>query len=213
MRLATPAQNNGDGTVHAVDSSSLKADKGTLLDIRARKQSIADVNDASIADGTGCKVLSLKKKKKKKRKKKKKGKNTSRNDSNIGTAKVALRVVNQSLDKASDRLVVLNLKHLDIQNLLEKHKKAADEMQHLDTLKANSQRGILMMRRKRKELLRRITEALQGVDDILKEYPELSRKKHFNDLQDAVKEDIFADDDKATNFNEHFSRIREEESE
>ena len=51
-----------------------------------------------------------------------------------------------------------------------------------------------MIRKKRKDLLRRITilyllfEALQGVDEILKEYPELNRKKHFIDLQDAVKE-------------------------
>ena len=116
-------------------------------------------------------------------------------------------LVNQSLDKASDRLVVLKNKHLEIQNLLEKHTKAADEIQHLDTLKANNQRGALMIRKKRKDLLRRITEALQGVDEILKEYPELNRKKHFIDLQDAVKEDIFADDDNATNFNKHFSRI------
>ena len=81
-------------------------------------------------------------------------------------------LVNQSLDKASDRLVVLKNKHLEIQNLLEKHTKAADEIQHLDTLKANNQRGALMIRKKRKDLLRRITEALQGVDENFeKEYP------------------------------------------
>ena len=63
MLLATPEQSNEGGTALKADSSSLKADKGPLLDTREQTQSngyekhntdIGDgnnVNDASIADG------------------------------------------------------------------------------------------------------------------------------------------------------------------
>ena len=43
-------------------------------------------------------------------------------------------------------------------------------------------------------------------DEILKEYPELNRK-NFHRSARCCEGDTFADDDKATNFNKHLSRI------
>ena len=136
-----------------------KAGKGPLLDTREQTQNpesngyekhntdIADgnsVNDASVADGAGCKAPSLKKTKKTKKNKKKSTKtsNGDSNDNAVGTTKMAPTIVNQSLDKASDRLVVLKNKPLEIQNLLETHTKAADEIQHLDTLKETTKEAL-----------------------------------------------------------------------
>ena len=90
MLLATPGQSNEGGTALKADSSSLKAGKGPLLDTREQTQNpesngyekhntdIADgnsVNDASVADGAGCKAPSLKKKKKEEKEKEEEQKN------------------------------------------------------------------------------------------------------------------------------------------
>ena len=113
----------------------------------------------------------------------------------------------RDLDHASDRFQILKEKQLLVRELLDKHKLATQDLDKLEAVKPNTQLGWNMVKRKRADILKKMQEHLQGVDSILKEYPELSKKQHLDNLKEAIHEDIFANDNNAKNFNEQFKQF------
>ena len=162
-------------------------------DINTEKDGLT-VTDNS--DGGG--ELSDKKKKRKKKKKKKK-----KNKANPST-----NVKYKDLDQASDGYLLLKQKHALVRQLLDKHFEAKLELDKLDSVKAKSQRGLAMVIKKKKEIMKKMQNYLNDVSAILKEYPEVKQRQHLEHLKGAIQEDMLANDNnRANHMNQEYSRI------
>ena len=149
-------------------------------------------------DNDGGGELCAKKKKRKKKKKKKK-----KNKANPITD-----VKYKDLDEASDRYLLLKQKHALVRQLLDKHFVAKLELDKLDSVKAKSQRGLVMVNKKKREIMKKMQEYLNGVSAILKEYPEVKQKQHLEHLKGAIQEDMLANDNnRAKHMNQEYNRI------